>query len=218
MAVLGTAVAVALAAVTGIAWAGAGPATSPGRDVGAASAARPPTTTSASTGATTSRSAGAARRGSGSGPGRLTPEHTWSARLRALDAARSAAFAAGDVDGLARVYAVGSPALRRDRRALQRLVAAGLRAEGVRMRAVDVRVASASAEVRVASASADEVRLVVTDVLEGYRLVDAESGRVVGRRPGRAASRWRLTVTREPEGWRVWDVIRLGLGRAVTGG
>ena len=130
---------------------------------------------------------------------RLTPEHTWSTRLRALDLARSAAFAAGDTGALEQVYAAGSPALRRDRRAVRDLAAAGLRAHGVRLRAVDV---------RVVSTAGDEVRLAVTDELAAYRLLDARTGRVVERRPGRGRSRWLLTLVRQPAGWLVWDVAR----------
>jgi len=179
VAALGTALVVALAAVTGIAWAGAGPAPSPGQDVGARSAvSRQPSV--ASTDA-----------------GRHAGQHTWSTRLRALDLARSAAFAAGDVDALDRVYAAGSPALRRDRRAVRDLTAEGLRAAGVRLRAVDV---------RVVSASGGEVRLAVSDELAPYRLLETRTGRVVERRPGRGRAGWLLTLTRHPDGWRVWDV------------
>ena len=126
-AALGTAVAVALAAVTGIAWAGAGPAASPGRDMAPGAGERVPDAlgghhrVTGSHGGRVRLSRGSA---AGRGAGRLTPEHTWSARLRALDLARSSAFAAGDVDALEQVYAAGSPALRRDRRVVQRLAAA----------------------------------------------------------------------------------------------
>jgi hypothetical protein len=215
-AVVGATVAVALAAVTGIAWAGAGPATSPGQDVGSArsqqvarTASANPTSPAGATGGRTpeGRSTSPSPRstnGSTDGPapaaGAERPtEHPWSARLRALDGARASAFAAGDVDALPQVYATGSPALRRDRRAMERLAAAGLRAARVRLRAV---------EVRVVSSAEGEVRLVVTDVLGAYRLVDADTGRVVERRPGRGPASWLLTLTREAGGWRIWDVTR----------
>ena len=200
-AVLGTAVVVALAAVTGIAWAGAGPAASPGRDVSAPTAAVPsswPATSSLGPATPTAATLSSGRSRT-DGAVRVTPEHTWSARLRALDRTRSAAFAAGDADALDQVYATRSPALRRDRRAVRDLVAAGLRAVGVRLRAVDV---------RVVSTAGDQVRLAVTDELAAYRLLDARTGRVVERRPGRGTARWVLTLVRRPDGWRVWDVVR----------
>ena len=190
-----------LAAVTGIAWAGAGPTASPGRDVGAATPAPP--SSSAPTSTTGSATKGAATlsrgRSTNDAAARLTPEHTWSARLRALDRARSRAFATGGIDALESVYAAGSPALRRDRRAVRDLSAAGLRAAGVRLRAV---------EVRAVSSAADEVRLAVTDELEAYRLLDARTGQVAERRPGRGTARWLLTLFRQPGGWRIWDVTR----------
>ena len=198
VAALGTAVAVVLAAVTGIAWAGAGPVASPGRH--AASGAALPSSATGSSGpvgpvpGSTSRG-----RPSTETAARLTPEHTWSVRLRTLDRARAAAFAAGDSDALDRVYAAGSPALRRDRRAVRHLVAEGLVADGVRLRAVDV---------RVVSSADDEVRLAVTDELAAYRLLDARTGEVVERRPGRGRASWLLTLRRLPDGWRVWDVAR----------
>jgi eukaryotic-like serine/threonine-protein kinase len=186
-AALATAVAVVLAAVTGIAWAGAGPAASPGRQV-AQPSPPPPSSSSASSSSASPAS---------SAP--LTPERTWSARLRALDEQRSAAFAAGDTDALEQVYADGSPALRRDRRAVRQLAAEGLRAAGVRLRVVRLRVVRAAGE---------RVRLAVTDELAAYRLLDARTGSVVERRPGRGPAHWLLTLTRQPAGWRLWEVTR----------
>jgi hypothetical protein len=192
---------VALAAVTGIAWAGAGPAASPGRDVGAPAVSVPATTPVTGSAGSGIPTAAAPSRGRSPtrAAARLTPEHTWSARLRGLDRTRSAAFAAGDTGALEQVYAAGSPALRRDRRALRDLAAAGLRAAGVRLRAVDV---------RVVSTADDEVRLAVNDELAAYRLLDARTGRLVERRPGRGRVRWLLTLVRQPSGWRIWDVTR----------
>ncbi|HTE72222.1 MAG TPA: serine/threonine-protein kinase [Actinomycetes bacterium] len=224
-AALATAVAVVLAAVTGIAWAGAGPAASPGRQVTApspplpasasaasaasASAASPTSLTSLTSptssvtgapGPAVSSSATPSRgRASTHGAARLTPEHTWSARLRALDEKRSAAFAAGDTDALKQVYADGSPALRRDRRLVRQLAAEGLRAAGVRLRVV---------QLRVVSTAGHRVRLAVMDELAAYRLLDAQTGSVVERRPGRGPARWVLTMARQPEGWRLWEVTR----------
>ena len=108
-AALGTAVVVALAAVTGIAWAGAGPAASPGRDVGAPAVSVPattPVTGSAGSGIPTAAAPSRGRLPTRAAA-RLTPEHTWSARLRGLDRTRSAAFAAGDTGALEQGYAAG---------------------------------------------------------------------------------------------------------------
>jgi len=46
------------------------------------------------------------------------------------------------------------------------------------------------------------------DELAAYRLLDAQTGSVVERRPGRGPARWVLTMARQPEGWRLWEVTR----------
>lgn len=123
----------------------------------------------------------------------------WRSVLDTLDRARSAAFATGDVSRLDEVYRPGSPAGNRDRAALRGLLAAGLRADGVRLRISDV---------RETSRAPGEVRLRVVDRLEPYRLVD-RSGRVVQQRPGRGAATWVVTLHADDDGWRVGEVVRV---------
>lgn len=60
--------------------------------------------------------------------------------LRAWDTRRAAAWAAGDVEALARLYAAGSGAGRRDRDMLQVWIRRGLRVEDLRTQVLDVQV------------------------------------------------------------------------------
>jgi hypothetical protein len=170
-----SAVALAMAAVTGIAWAGSGADPPPG-----------------------GVDDGAGRPVAADPIGRATASTSWAHRLAALDAARSAAFARADRAALAAVYAPASPALRRDLGVLDRLVDAGLRADGLRLRAMAV---------TETARSGDRVRLSVEDVMPAYRLVDS-SGRVLEERAGRERSRWTVTLSRVAGEWRVYDVAR----------
>ncbi len=81
---------------------------------------------------------------------------------------------------------------------LDRLVEAGLRADGLRLRAVAV---------TETARSSDRVRLSIEDVMPAYRLVDS-SGTVVEERAGRERSRWTVTLSRVAGEWRVYDVAR----------
>jgi hypothetical protein len=137
--------------------------------------------------------------------GRLTAGATatpaaarWIGVLARLDRMRSAAFAAGDLQALDRVYAAGSPARRRDHQLLRRLVSVGLRAQGLRLQveqAIPTRL------------SHDVVTLRVVDRLGPYRLVDP-AGQVVHRRAGRGSVAWLVILRRERGGWLVSDVRR----------
>ncbi len=184
------AVAVATAAVTGIAWAGSGSGSAPARGLAASAGAAGESTAG---GSTAGESAGRTGPASSS-----EPEQSWAEVLGALDAERSAAFAAGDVDRLARVYTAGSPAGRRDRRQLTGLRGAGLRAEGLRLRILRV------TELR---RTQRHVRLRVVDVLRPHRVVDG-SGVLVEHRPGRTAVTWTVTLALEGGRWQVYDVTR----------
>lgn len=175
--VLLAAVAVTMAAVTGMAWASAGDDPVAG-------------------GVGVDRSADRSGAPSRSVAKAATPD--WAATMSALDARRSSAFATGDPAALARVYAPAAPALRRDGALLDRLVEAGLRARGLRLRAV---------EINEVSRAARRVVLRVEDVMPPYRLVDG-SGAVVERRAGRERARWIVTLVRVGERWRVYDVTR----------
>ena len=176
LAVLGGALAVTTAAVTGIAWAGSGSGSAPAR--GLVPAAGAPAGGSPATAA--------------------LPTRSWAAVLGSLDARRSAAYATGDPQRLAGVYTAGSPAGRRDAAELAGLRGAGLRAEGMRLRILQV------TELRRTDR---HVRLRVVDVLRRHRLVDG-SGAVVERRPGRTAATWSVTLARDEGRWRVYDVTR----------
>ncbi|MEO7982346.1 MAG: protein kinase [Sporichthyaceae bacterium] len=196
LAVAAAAVAVTLAAVTGVAWAGAGRGDEPtglaaGRAGGPSVA---PTSTAPAAPPTDAPGATAP-----TGP-RVTvpPAGPWARRLAALDAARSRAFATGDLAGLGAVYAPGSPARSRDARVLRRLSRAGLHADGLQLRATSV---------RPLDRLAGRVRLAVTDVMPAYRLVDGGDA-VVERRTGRGLRSWTLQLARTDDGWRVYDVAR----------
>jgi eukaryotic-like serine/threonine-protein kinase len=175
-------VALTLAAVTGIAWAGAD-------EVPTAAGIGGRGSTSPSQPATVPDQALA--------PTPLAATD-WASTLGALDQARSAAFARGDPARLRAVYAPGAPALHRDQQVLARLRGAGLRAEGLRLTATSV---------ATADRSPDRVRLAVTDVMPPYRLVDV-GGAVVAERPGRGARSWTVVLARAGDRWLVYDVVR----------
>lgn len=160
-----------MAALSGLAWAGADPG-SP--------AARPP-----------------APAASPDAPVRDRVHPSWAAVLARLDARRADAFEAGEADLLDGVYSAGSPARRRDRARLGTLVAAGLRAQSLHLRARSVTVRRE-----------DPARtlLRVVDVLDPYDLRDA-AGALAQHRPGRGATSWLVTLVREPAGWRIYDVV-----------
>jgi hypothetical protein len=175
--------AVGMAAVTGIAWAGAGGVQQPaGLERAAPSRAASPAPEPPAT----------------SAPPPVPAAGRWAEALAGLDRTRSKAFAAGDPAGLRAVYAPGSPALARDTRVLRRLADAGLRAEHLRLTATAV---------RPVGRSDGRVRLAVTDLMPPYRLVDA-AGTVVARRDGRGPRSWTVELAAVGPGWRVYDVVR----------
>ena len=178
--------ALGVAVVTGVTWAGA--AAGP-RPVGADRSAGP----SASSPTATPWASRAASEGG-------EPAGGWVAVLAALDSARSQAFARGDEAALSAVYLPASPAGRRDAAELARLAGAGVRAAGLRLDTTSV---------RLVGRSPGRVQLSVTDVLPAYRLVDAR-GRVVARPAGRGARTWTVVLGRAgPRSpWRVYDVVR----------
>jgi eukaryotic-like serine/threonine-protein kinase len=182
-------VALTLAAVTGLAWAGADEVP---RAAGLGGSA-PTTLSRPATTATPGPVAHAVP-----APSATSPTTDWAGTLRVLDQARSAAFARGDPAGLRAVYAPGAPALGRDQQVLARLTDAGLRAAGLRL---------AATSVTTADRSPDRVRLSVTDVMPPYRLVDT-GGAVVAERPGRGARSWNVVLARAGERWLVYDVVR----------
>ncbi|MGH8894978.1 MAG: hypothetical protein ACRDWY_17000, partial [Actinomycetes bacterium] len=188
-AVLLTGTAVTMAAVTGLAWAGAGEGSRPAgvadRSGGPVSSQRPASATPRAPSPSAS-----------STPSVVTSR--WAGILQQLDEARSRAFASGAASDLEEVYVAGSPALRRDRATLGRLTRSGLRAEGLRLVATRVTVVD-----RRRSA----VRVEVVDRMPPYRLVDASSA-LVERRPGRGPTRWTVTLQEMEGTWLVYDVAR----------
>jgi eukaryotic-like serine/threonine-protein kinase len=186
-------VALTLAAVTGIAWAGADEVPT-AAGLGGSAPTRP------SQPATTASAAAVQAPVVPPVPAPSVTSHPtdWASTLRALDQARSAAFARGDAAGLRAVYAPRAPALERDLQVLARLTRAGLRAEDLRL---------AATSITTADRSGDRVRLSVTDVMPPYRLVDT-GGAVVAERPGRGVRSWSVVLARAGDRWLVYDVVR----------
>ena len=120
----------------------------------------------------------------------------WAAVLAGLDAVRGRAFAHGDSQPLAAVYATGSPLLRADTDLVGQLSLVGRRAVGLRHRV---------AALRPVEVGADQVRLQVLEALLAYDAVDA-SGRPVERRPATGLATHDLLLRREAAGWRVASV------------
>lgn len=123
---------------------------------------------------------------------------SWADILAGLDAARAAAFAAGDTAGLTRVYAAGSASMERDAAALAELNARGLRAVGLTLQIE---------QVDLVSASVDGTLLRVVDRLPPYQLVDS-TGAAVESPPGRESTTWLLTLTPGPDGWLISEIVR----------
>lgn len=120
-----------------------------------------------------------------------------SAVLHRWDRARAAAFAAGDVAALRRLYVPGSAAGRRDVRTLRGYLARGLRVEGIRMQLLAV---------QVLQERRGWLRLRVTDRLTGAVAVGPQ-GRV--RLPSDTASTRVVDLVRRG-GWRVAAVSAPG--------
>jgi hypothetical protein len=131
-----------------------------------------------------------------SGPGPADPASggpAWRTVIERLDARRSAAFARGDARALAAVYVMGSAPARADADRISILARSGTVATGVRH--VVLRV-------RVESASPGRVRILLTDRMPAYRVVDAR-GAVRGRVAPRGARTVRLDLVGVPDGWRI---------------
>jgi hypothetical protein len=125
------------------------------------------------------------------------PEVTAATTLRnaieALDRVRSAAFARGDEGVLLRVYLRGSPAVEADTAALLALARTGLRAVGLR-HDVD--------SVRVLTRTPSRARVLLTDRMPGYRLVDRR-GVVLRKVPPRGPRTFRVDLVATADGWRI---------------
>ena len=130
------------------------------------------------------------------------PTATWADVLGALDERRAAAFAAGALPVLARVYAPGSPAGARDRLSLTRLVTSGATAHGI-LPTVLSAVALTPRDARPDGPDSPVV-LSVVDRLPVSYVVDAHGG--VTRASTRSARRWLVTMARVAGEWRVVEV------------
>ena len=125
------------------------------------------------------------------------PEQDWPVLLDELDAARAEAFAAGDVAGLAQVWAPDSAGLAGDTALLDGLVAQGRTAQGLRH---EVR------SVEVLDSGDDAARLRVVDVLAAYEVRDAAAA-VVSRAAERGEAAYSVELARTPDGWRLVQVV-----------
>lgn len=120
--------------------------------------------------------------------------------LRGWDAARSRAFAAGDVGSLRRLYVAGSSAGTSDERLLRDYLERGLRVEGMSMQVLAL---------EVLHDDPGRLRLLVTDRLTGAVAVghgtrlplpaDRASTRVVELRRSATDKAWRVVWVRESE-------------------
>jgi len=121
----------------------------------------------------------------------------WIAVLRALDAARDAAFVDGRADELEAVYVPGSAALLADRDTLSQLVKAGQHAQGLQFQLVSV---------RAVSQSPGSVTLAVADTLAGYYVV----GPTGAAQPvaGRGLRTWTVVLRAQPSSgpWRIASI------------
>jgi hypothetical protein len=120
----------------------------------------------------------------------------WGEVMTTLYAGRSQAFAAADPAMLASVYAPGSADLASNTALVRQLAADGARVPDLRL---EVRRAAPVATPSP-SLGKDHVLLDVVDVLAPYELTDA-GGRVIERRPGRAAQRVQVELVRVDGGW-----------------
>lgn len=136
-------------------------------------------------------------------PPRLTPTATtppqaavavhWTAVMKVLDQRRDAAIANLDPAALADVYAAGSPPLGVETASIQRLAAAGARADGLRLE-ID-----STGLVRRTPAG---VTLRVVDRMPAYEILSAD-GRVLERRSGRGPVTWLVDLVPAGDGWRI---------------
>lgn len=136
---------------------------------------------------------------SGGSGGQASAAVEWSQVLAELDSTRSTAFATGDVDMLASIYAPGSPAGQRDEAALQALTSDGSTMQGVVLTTVEV------AELEVEE---ERVVLGVSDTMAPHVLVGPTGEEE--RRAGRPERTWRVTMqpdTTDADGaWLIWDI------------
>jgi len=118
-----------------------------------------------------------------------------AAVLREWDAARAAAWAAGDPVALGALYLPGAAAGRRDVRLLHTYLARGLRVNGLQFQRL---------QVRVLAQDADLLRL---DVVERLLPASVRSGSVLRRLPAGQPVRRVVELRRVGDSWRVASVV-----------
>jgi len=120
----------------------------------------------------------------------------WPGVLTELDAARAAAYEAGDPAALEAVWAPGSPGLRADTATLQALSERGEVVHGLRHTLRSVAVVEPG----------ETARLFVVDVLAGHEVRDRD-GAVVRAMPARSSASWELSMRSTAAGWRMESVV-----------
>lgn len=123
--------------------------------------------------------------------------------LREWDAARAAAWAAGDVDALAELYRAGSATGAEDVAMLRAYLRRGLVVEGLSTQVVEVRELSRGDEVLV---------LDVTDRVSGGTVVGRGVRRIL---PRDAVSRREVELRRRGDVWRVVEVVERSVAARV---
>lgn len=121
----------------------------------------------------------------------------WSRALTVLDARRQRAFSTGDPTLLRQVYAPDSEPLAADTAALTALVAAGTRANDVRHEVRDLRIEAADGQ---------RARLLVSDRMPSYQLIDA-AGVTVRVVPAREERQFVVELLRHGKEWRIARII-----------
>jgi eukaryotic-like serine/threonine-protein kinase len=127
------------------------------------------------------------------GPSPSPSASSWTTIVTRLEGLRAQAYADGQAGLLAEVYAPSAPAFAADLATVGSLASRGLRADGF---------SATVEEVSVDSSDATSARLHVVDALSGYTLVDA-AGKVAGHGRARPARAFTMTLTKQPDGWRV---------------
>ena len=151
----------------------------------------------------------------GAPPAAAVPAHSavsavtsadWPGVLTELDAARAAAYAAGDPAALTAVWAPSSPGLAADTEILHALAAKDQVVRGLRhtLRSVDV-VSVGSVGPASLVGSDQAVRLQVVDVLAAHEIRD-RGGPVVRTVPARSSASWELVMRPTQAGWRIETV------------
>lgn len=133
----------------------------------------------------------------------------WTATVERIDRLRMQAFIDDDPAALMRVEVRDSPAFNADLR-----VMADLRARDVVLDHNPMRVLAVSEEYVTLSGTVQRARLRVTDVLDGYALLD-DTGTVVSRIPSRSPRNWLLDLQRtRSSDWKLVEATPAALSQS----